>query len=293
MDPVRVVPPSVMTRVRTMLDDVLFGPESGRRLVLVQSGLALVIALRIALGPYRELARLPNGLFDPVPVLAFLPSMPSAFVIVVVQVVGTFAALASAARRWPRVTFAIAWFGYLFLAGLRGSRGKILHNDLLLLWTSAVFLLAPVQVTLRDREPKREHGWPVRVAIVVTALVYFFAAYHKLRRSGPAWVLGDNMSYVMRWGPTVGESPLPGLTRWVGESGIVSRLSAAFILGVELSFPLVMWKRWLRPWFSLAAVVLHGGTWLLLGLDYWAWALAVPIILVDWSTVRVARSAAR
>jgi hypothetical protein len=274
-----------MTRVRSFVDDALFGPESGRRLVFVQSGLALVIALRIALGPYRELARLPDALFDPVPVLRWLPSVPSAAVIAVVQVVGAAAAIAAASRRWPRVTFAVAWLSYLFLAGLRGSRGKILHNDLLLLWTSAVFLLAPSRASVRDREPSRANGWPVRVAIVVTALVYFFAAYHKLRRSGPGWVLGENMHYVMLWGPSIGEPPLPGLTRWVGESGLVSRLSAGFILGVELTFPLVVWKRWLRPWFALAAVVLHLGTWLLLGLDYWAWALAVPIILVDWPAV--------
>lgn len=274
-----------MTRFRTLVDDALWGPESGARLVYVQSGLAIVIALRIALGPYRELAALPDALFDPVAVLGNLSSMPSAGVILAVQVVGTAAALAAAARRWPRTTFAIAWLSYLFLAGLRGSRGKVLHNDLLLLWVSAVFLLAPTRISWRDREPTRANGWPVRVAIVVTALIYFFAAYHKLRRSGPGWVFGDNMSYVMLWGPSVGEPPAPGLTRWVGESGLVSRLSAAFIFGVEISFPLAIWKRWARPWLAAAAVVLHLGTWLLLGLDYWAWALAVPIVLIDWPRV--------
>jgi hypothetical protein len=93
------------------------------------------------------------------------------------------------------------------------------------------------------------------------------------------------MSYVMQWGPSVGEPGLPSLARWVGDSGVLSRLSAAFILGVELTFPLAIWKRWARPWLAAAAVVLHLGTWLLLGLDYWAWALAVPIVLVDWSGV--------
>ena len=274
-----------MTRSRRLVDDALWGPESAQRLVLVQSALAVVIGLRIAMGPYRHLAVLPDALFDPVPVLGFLSGMPGEAVIIGLQVVGTVAALAAAARRWPRATFAVAWVSYLVLAGLRGSRGKVLHNDLLLLWVSAAFLLAPARVSVRDRTVSRSSGWPVRLAIVITALVYFFAAYHKLRRSGPAWVFGDNMSYVMRWGPSVGEPALPGLTRWVGDSWIGSRVSAAFILGVELAFPLAIWWRWIRPWLAAAAVVLHAGTWLLLGLDYWAWALTVPIVLVDWTAL--------
>ena len=271
-------------RLRRLVDDALWGPETGRRLVFVHTALAVLIALRVGLGPYRELAELPDALFDPVPVLGFLPAMPSAGVIVAIQVVGVVAALLAAARRWPRAAFAIAWVSYLVLAGLRGSRGKVLHNDLLLLWTSAVFLLAPVRASWRDREPSRENGWPVRVAIVVAALIYFFAGYHKLRRSGIDWVLGENMQYILRWGPAIGEPALPAVADTIAESPLLSKLTAGMLLGVELAFPLVIWHRWLRPWLGLAAAGLHVGTWFLLGLDYWAWALAVPILLVDWST---------
>lgn len=270
-------------RLRRVIDDALFGAESGRRLVFVHSALAILIALRVGLGPYRQLAELPDALFDPVPVLGFLPGMPSASAIAVLQVVGSAAALLAAARRWPRQTFAVAWVCYLVLAGLRGSRGKVLHNDLLLLWTSAVFLLAPVRASWRDREPSRENGWPVRVAIVVAALIYFFAGYHKLRRSGLDWVTGDNMRYILRWGPAIGEPALPEVADAVADSPLLSRLTAATLLGVELAFPVAIWWRWLRPWLALAAAGLHVGTWFLLGLDYWAWALAVPILLIDWS----------
>lgn len=268
--------------MRRLVDDALWGPESGRRLVFVQTALALLIALRVGLGPYRELARLPDALFDPVPVLGFLSSMPSAGVIVAVQVVGVVAAVLAAARRWPRVAFVVAWLAYLVLAGLRGSRGKVLHNDLLLLWTSAVFLFAPFTATWRDREPKRAHGWPIRVAMVIAALIYFFAAYHKLRRSGVDWVVGDNMSFILRWGPAIGEPALPDVADTIADSPLLSKATAGMLLGVELVFPLAIWWRWLRPWLALAAAGLHVGTWFLLGLDYWAWALAVPILFVDW-----------
>ena len=261
---------------------VLQPEETGRRLVFVHSALALVIALRVAFFPYRALAEVPEALFDPVPVLGFLPSMPPAGAIVALQVVGVVAALLAAARRWPRATFAIAWLAYLVLAGLRGSRGKVLHNDLLLLWTAAVFIAAPIAVSWRDRARRREHGWPIGVAILVIALVYFFAAYHKLRRSGLDWVFGDNMSFILRWGPAIGEPGAPEVADAIADSPVLSRLSAGMLLGVELVFPLALWWRWLRPFLSVAAVGLHAGTWVLLGLDYWAWALTVPIVLIDW-----------
>ena len=136
--------------------------------------------------------------------------MPPAGVIVALQVVGVAAAVAAALRWRTRATFAVAWVVYLVLAGLRGSRGKVLHNDLLLAvvprrrscWRRS---------TPRGTTPRRpdEHGWPVRVAMVHHApLVYFFAGYHKLRRSGLDWAIGDNVRYVMLWGPTHRPGPV-------------------------------------------------------------------------------------
>ncbi|MGE0796602.1 MAG: hypothetical protein AB7H43_14760 [Acidimicrobiia bacterium] len=274
--------------LRRLVDDALWGAGTPRRLAFVRSGLAVVIGLRVGLGSYRQLAELPDALFDPVPVLGLLDGMPSAGTIVAIQVVGVVAAGLAAFRRWPRATFAVAWLAYLVLAGLRGSRGKVLHNDLLLLWTSAALLLAPAVgrgAGAHDRRPSRAFGWPVRTATAVGALVYFFAGFHKLRRSGPGWVLGDNIQWVMRWGPSVGSSPLQGLTDWVGAHSLAAIVSAAFIVGVELTFPLVIWHPRVRPLYAAAAVVLHVGTWLLLGLDYWAWALTMPLLLVDWPAV--------
>jgi hypothetical protein len=311
-----------MTRVRRWLDDVLWGPETASRLVVVHVGLAALIGLRIVLGSYRQLAGTPSALVDPVPILGWLDRMPSAEVIVAIQVVGGVAALAAvlavlgrylprsapsapgrsgfdavprAARarglavarplRGPHLAFAVAWLCYLVLAGLRGSRGKVLHNDLLLLWASAPFLLAPVAVDVRDRVARRGYGWPIRVAMVITALVYFFAGYHKLRRSGIDWVLGDNMRYLLLWGPSIGEAQWESLARWVGEHLWAAKASGAFILGLEITFPVVLVVRRVQVWYALAAVFLHVTTWFVLGLDYWAWAATVLLLFIDWPAV--------
>ncbi|HEY8527198.1 MAG TPA: hypothetical protein VIL48_19675 [Acidimicrobiales bacterium] len=274
-----------MSRLRAWVDDTLWGPETAARLTVVHVGLAALIGIRIVAGPYRRLADTPDALVDPVPFLGWLNGMPSGWVFVVIQVVGGLAALAAVLRRHPRLAFALAWLCYLVLAGLRGSRGKVLHNDLLLLWASAPFLLAPVAVDLRDRIARRGYGWPVRVAMVVTVLIYLFAGYHKLRRSGIDWAFGDNMRYVMLWGPSIGATPWEAGARWVGEHAWAAKATSTAILGVELLCPLVLvWKR-LRVWFVLAAVGLHLGTYVLLGLDYWAWALTVPLLFIDWPAV--------
>ncbi len=270
------------TRVRAAVDDAVWGPETAARLLIVHAGLSALIGVRIVAGSYRQLADTPAALVDPVPFLGFLDHMPSAQVFVALQVVGGVAALAAVLRRRPQLAFALAWVCYLVLAGLRGSRGKVLHNDLLLLWASAPFLLAPAVIDRRDTVARRRYGWPIRVAIVITALVYLFAGYHKLRRSGPEWAYGDNMRYVALWGPSIGGSGWRDLAQWTGEHVWVSRASGVFILGFELTFPVVVFVRRLRVWYAVGALFLHVSTWFLLGLDYWAWAITVPLLLIDW-----------
>ena len=274
-----------VSRVQRVVDDVLWGPESGRRLVFTHVALSVLIGLRIVLLPWWRLGETPDALFDPVPVLGFLRGMPAAWVIVAVQVVGAGAAAAAALRRRPRLAYAVAWVCYLVLAGLFGSRGKVMHNDLLLLWVSAVFLLAPTDVDPADREPSRANGWPVRVGMTVATLIYFLAGYHKLRRSGLDWAVGDNFRYIMLWGPTYGRAQWESLARWIGENLWAAKLSSASLLAFELTFPIVLFVRWLRPFYVVGAVVLHLLTWLLLGLDYWGWAATVVVMFVDWPAV--------
>jgi hypothetical protein len=269
-------------RARTAVDDALWGPETAARLLVVHVGLSALIGVRVVGGSYRQLADTPTALVDPVPFLGFLDRMPSAEVFVGIQVIGGLAALAAVLRKRPQLAFALAWLSYLVLAGLRGSRGKVLHNDLLLLWASAPFLFAPGVIDRHDTVARRRYGWPIRVAIVITALVYLFAGYHKLRRSGPSWAYGDNMRYVALWGPSIGGSGWKELAQWTGEHVWVSRASGAFILGFELTFPVVVFVRRLRVWYAVAALFLHVSTWFLLGLDYWAWAVTVPLLLIDW-----------
>lgn len=270
----------------------LFAPGSARRLLLTQAALAAVIGIRIAAGPYVHLAGQPAALFRPVSFLEVLDGMPGAAVIVGLQVVGTIAAVLAVAGWRRRATFPMAWLCLLVLAGLRSSRGKFLHNDALLLLAAVPFLLAPV-VRWRDRAARAavsgRFGWPVRTALVVVAGAYFFSGLAKLTQSGAAWVITDNMRFVLYEAAGGGRVAFPGIPTWLAGQAWMAHALAAFVLLLELTFPVVLLVQ-RRPRlatrvgaaYAAAAVAFHAGTWLVLGLDYWAWAAVAAVVLVDW-----------
>lgn len=275
------------------LDGALWGSETAARLVFVHTGMSVLIGLRVVFGPYPGVAGTPAALFEPVPILAFLPGMPALWMIVTLQAAGGVAALAAAFRKNPRFTFALAWGCYLVLAGLFGSRGKVMHNDLLLLWTAVPFLLAPVNVRRDDPEPRREYGWPVRSAVFIGALVYGLAGYHKLRSAGPAWAFGDNIRYVLLWGPVYGRARWEEAAAWIAERWWAYKGAGLISLLLELSFPAVLVWRRLQPWYAAGAVALHVMIWALLGFDYWVWVATVLLVFVDWPRVLALTSRSR
>ena len=269
------------------LDDALFGPETATRMLVVWTGLAVLIGLRVALGPYWQLADQPPALFRPVPFLRVLDSMPALGVIVAIQIAGTAFAVASAFGWRRRLMFVLAWLCFLLLAGMRASRGKILHNDVLLIFASVPFLAAPDDARFGDEKPSARFGWPVRTALAIVALSYFLTGYWKLRNSGLDWVTSDNLRWALWWGPVTAEARVDSIAEFVAQRPWLSHLSAAAILGFELTFPIVLFWRRMRPLYAVAAVFFHAGTFVLLGLDYWSYAAVAVLLLIDWPQVWV------
>jgi hypothetical protein len=284
--------PARVGAVARRLDAWLFPAGSELQLSAVTSALAALMGLQMAFFPWSELAGIPPSLFRPVPLLGFLDTMPSAATIVAVQVIGVVAAaLATVGWRRP-VTFALAWLPYLVLAGLRASRGKIQHNDLLLVIAAMPFLLAPATRWLHraSTEPSRQWGWPIRAALTVVAGAYFFTGLRKLITSGLAWVASDSMRWILYAGAN-GKAKVPEVALFIADRPWLAHLAAAGIMAFELGFPFLMLSRRTRPLLVALAFAFHGGTWLTLGLDYWKYAVVVAILLVDWRPVLHARIA--
>jgi hypothetical protein len=259
------------------VDRWLFAPITAERLRRVRTLLALLVAARLALSPFRALGDVPDALFVPVSDLVPFRSPPSLGVIVAVQVIGVAAALLAATGRRPRLTLPVAWLALLALAGLRSSLGKILHNDVLLLLAVLPFLAAPVA---NDDDDEPVSGWPVRTAMVVIALTYWYIGAQKLVHSGLAWVTGDNMRWILYSAAADGRAFSREPALFIADRPWLATATAAFLLGLELAFPVALFMRRSRPPVVGAALLLHAGTWVLLGLDYWLWAAVVAVVFL-------------
>lgn len=267
------------------LDAWLFAPGPAGRVRAMRLLLAVLIGLRVALGPYRGLAGQPAALFRPVWFLSWLPHMPALGVIVALQVVGALAAALAALAWRERYTFLVAWTSLLVLAGLRASRGKVMHNDVLLLLVGFVIVLAPVGLRLLDRRRSVAWGWPSQAAILLVGGAYFLTGFQKLVASGPAWVLSDNLRNVMYRAAMGGRAPTDSVALFIADRAWLAHLVALATIVVELG-GLAVW-RWprIRPWYVLAITVMHVGIYLTHGLDYWAWIATSAIVLIDWPAV--------
>jgi HTTM domain len=272
----------------------LFAPGSAERLAGVRIGLCTILAGRLAVGPYLELADQPEELFRPISFMELLSSMPPWEVVLGIQLIGTAAAALGAAGLRTQLMIPLAWACGVFLNGMLTSTGKVVHNDALLLLCFVPLVVAPAgdawsldarrrDKRLRNRESVR-YGWPVRTAAVVVAGAYFFAGLAKLMNSGPAWVTSDNL----RW--ALYASSDSGVALFIADRPWLSHLLAAGTLLLELGFPLVL----LFPrtaWLLVpGAVAFHSGIWLAMGLDYSAQAATVVVVFVNWpATVAAVR----
>lgn len=272
----------VVARRIEQLDRWLFAPEAAGRVRTMRLLLAVLIGVRLATGPHRGLAGQPAALFRPVWFLSWMEQMPSAGVIVAIQLIGvTAAALAVLAWR-ERGTFLVAWTSLLTLDALRASRGKVQHNDIPLLLVGGVLAAAPVGLVLLDQRRSSAWGWPVRTSLLVVTGAYFLTGFQKVVASGPAWVLSDNLRNIMYGARLNGHAPTAQVSLYIADRPAVAHLVALGTLAVELGAVVALARPRLRPWYLVAITVLHAGIYLTHGLDYSMWVGTAAIVLVDW-----------
>jgi hypothetical protein len=278
-------------RVMGKAERWLFAPGDPRRLAAVRVGLCALLAARLASGPYPELATQPEALFRPISFLRLLERMPSPEVVAVLQSFALGAAVLATVGLLTRYTLPLAWLAALPLVAMTSSLGKVVHNDVLLLLclvpllpspAGAVWSLDARQRPVAARGPA--FGWPVRTAMVVVAGAYFFSGLGKLLHAGPAWVLSDNVRWVLYASSDAQPTPNP-FALFVADRPLLAHLVAVATLAVELGFPLVLWRPRLAWLFVPAVVAMHAGIGLAMHLDYSAMAATVVVVLVDWAAL--------
>jgi hypothetical protein len=287
------------------LEAWLFAPGDPRRLAVVRIGLCGLLAVRLATGPYAELASQPAALFRPISFLRVLERMPPRGLVLAVQALALAGAVLAAAGLWTRVALPLAWAAALPLVAMTSSLGKVVHNDVLLLLCLVPLLPAPAgaawSLDARRRTPPGPDppghplgvprtspgvafGWPVRTAMVVVAGAYFFSGLAKLLHAGPAWVTSGNLRWVLYASSDQQPAPNP-YALFVADRPVLAHLLAAATLAVELGFPLVLWRPRLAWLFLPAAVAMHAGIWLAMRLDYSAMAATALLVVVDWPSL--------
>jgi hypothetical protein len=267
---------AAIPRALRSVDDALVAPAAAPGLVRVRAGLSVVLGLRLLARRWWTVAQRPAALFDPVAVVGWLHRPPGPTALVSVEVVGLVGVALVVSRRAPRLGFASAWVALLVLAALWGSSGKVMHNDVLPLLVAFPLLFADAPGSSAvDRSVR--WGWPPRAALSVLATVYFLTGAQKVRHSGLRWVFSDNLSWVLRQGT----SPLGHrLNHVIASHGALTRGFALGALTLELTAPVLLAVRRTRLPFAAAVTVLHLSIWLLLGLDYYGWALTAVAVTV-------------
>jgi hypothetical protein len=264
----------------------IFAPEDARRLAGVRIGLCLLLAYRLAVHDYdhfaaRHVRFLPHFYMD------LFARMPSPDLASELQALGIAAALLAALGFALRITLPLALGCGLILNGILNSAGRVLVRDALLM-LCVILLLAAGRAAGEAwavRAPRRtahgaRYGWPIRTAMLVIALAYFFAAFQKWRYSGFAWVTSDNLRWILY------AQPHPnGLALFVADRPLLAHLLAAGALLLETCFPLILIVPGLR-WLIIPAVLaMHISIQIALRLDYSAQWLTVVIVFVDWPVV--------
>jgi hypothetical protein len=273
------------------LEAWLFAPGDPRRLAAVRIGLCAALAVRLATGPYLELAHQPAALFRPISFLRLLHAMPPPAFVLPAQVLALAAALAATAGLWTRVALPLAWLAAVPLIAMTSSLGKTVHNDVLLLLCLLPLLPAPagdawsLDSLRRPRAaPGARYGWAPRTAMVVVAGAYGFTGLAKLLHAGPAWVTGGNLRWVLYASSDGQPAPNPAAL-FVADRPVLAHLLAAATLAVELGFPLVLWRPRLAWLLVPAVLALHAGIWVAMRLDYWPMAATVLVVMVDWAAL--------
>ncbi|HEY5659244.1 MAG TPA: hypothetical protein VIR59_00540 [Gaiellaceae bacterium] len=264
----------------------IFAPESARRLAGVRIGLCLLLAYRLTARDYdafaaRHVRFVPHFYMD---VFAHMPSPALASEL---QALGIASALLAALGVALRITLPVAFSCALILDGILNSAGRVLVRDALLML--CVILIIAAGRAAGDawavRAPHRttagpRYGWPIRTAMLVIALAYFFAAFQKWRYSGFAWVTSDNLRWILY------AQPHPsGLALFVADRPVLAHLLAGGTLLLETCFPLILFVPALRWLFIPAVVAMHISIQIALRLDYSAQWLTVVIVFVDWPRV--------
>lgn len=173
-------------------------------------------------------------------------------------VAGAALALLGVRARAALVVVTMAGFYTFALAQLAGS----VQHDMHLLWFTALLAASPCADALALGRPAgggdavgARYAWPIDVACLLLAAIYFFPGLWKVATSGIDWIATDNLRNQMYWK----WHQLGGWTPWlrIDRSSALCRAGALGVVAFELSFPLLVLFRPARPVAAVGGLLFH------------------------------------
>lgn len=180
-----------------------------------------------------------------------------------VQIVWKVALLLSCIGLATRASTVVVFGLGLYLLGLPHNFGKVYHNDALLIFVFGILMVArsgdiwSIDWWLRGRPTvaaSGEYRWPIRAVWLMMALIFFASGYAKLRDSGLAWIVSENMS-VLLLKQQYGHGALVTWGAWIARTPWLYRALAAATIVIETGYPLALFSRRAR-WFFVPAMFL-------------------------------------
>jgi hypothetical protein len=196
---------------------------------------------------------------------------------------------------WTRPALLVAAVSSFYALGVSQLGGAVWHCHHLV-WFCALLSVSPCGDALsidafwaaRRRPgcgpPARDvaYGLPLRICWVLIGCLFFFPGLWKLRAAGMEWIWSDNLRNQLywKWLQQGGVLPWPRIDRIAG----LCRLLAALVVGLELSFPWLVFFRKARSWAVAAALLFHLGTYHFMGIEFSSlWPCYV--VFVDWAAL--------
>ncbi len=184
----------------------------------------------------------------------------------------------------------------LYLLGLRYCYGYYHPEDCLLILASFIFVMAPCSqmfsldylMTRRFKPnlvpPTETPRWPQRLIWLIWSLMFFAAAIAKLKKSGLSWVFSDNLRnqiifnqylfYFRKTSWTFGSA--------LAQFPLLCQISAAFVILLELSLPVVIFSRRYRYVAILGCLIFQTLNWFVMLVRFDA-SFVFYIFFIPWS----------
>ncbi len=188
----------------------------------------------------------------------------------------------------------------IYLIGLPHNFGKVDHSDAILVFIMGVMVLSRCGDSLsvdrlllrllskKNQSPSipaasGEYTWPIMVAWLIMALVFFAAGVSKIGRSGLEWVMSDNMA-ILLIGSNYGDSPLTTWGLRIAQFGWLCQMLAAGTIIFEIGFPLALISRTARSIIVPVMASIQAGILIPMGISF-AQFMIVYLFWVSWDRV--------